>query len=388
MSDHTDGHNTYCPLHWAAYFDEGELASKIIDNSKEMLDCRTSYGNSSLHVAASQNSMRVLRLLITTNPQNLDVRNVWNETPLHLAVAAGFHEPILALVTAGSSLNATDQWGRIPLMVAREQGQQPIINLLQDLTISEHDMEKVGDGLTPSAEDLTKKATDINQISSLQEHVIKEFLEKLSIIDSFLKSTITIEKGIFNFSHMTSDQDLNITENNFNMEEEKQETLPEQSPNQSTSEKELESYSSLPPLLPCKTQSSRTAISKKIEYPGDHIAIADMLARPEEYDPAGKDMFGWSAIHKFAVWDKVDLLQLLLPVLTYEQLNAQGGAEKFTCLHCSIDAGATRALNYLLQQKDIDTEIIDKYGRTPAMLAKEMVSEHIIELFSSKSSQH
>lgn len=47
-------------------------------------------------------------------------------------------------------------------------------------------------------------------------------------------------------------------------------------------------------------------------------------------DPGGKDMFGLSALHKFASWDKADLVVLLLPFLTPQQVWAHQEC------HCSI----------------------------------------------------
>jgi hypothetical protein len=36
-------------------------------------------------------------------------------------------------------------------------------------------------------------------------------------------------------------------------------------------------------------------------------------------------MFGLAAVHKFAAWNKPDLLAVLLPHLTQEELNMPGG---------------------------------------------------------------
>ena len=41
-------------------------------------------------------------------------------------------------------------------------------------------------------------------------------------------------------------------------------------------------------------------------------------------DPAGRDAFGLSALHKFAAWNKVDLLELLLPFLSEQDLVGWG----------------------------------------------------------------
>lgn len=45
-----------------------------------------------------------------------------------------------------------------------------------------------------------------------------------------------------------------------------------------------------------------------------------------------QDMFGLTALHKFASWDKPDLLQLLLPYLTEGDVNTQSGEEGYRVL--------------------------------------------------------
>ena len=70
----------------------------------------------------------------------------------------------------------------------------------------------------------------------------------------------------------------------------------------------------------------RAALSKLVEFPGDVDSVRQMLEQqiPVAVDPAGKDMFGVAAIHKFSAWNKVDLLQLLIPYLTLTELNSRG----------------------------------------------------------------
>lgn len=74
------------------------------------------------------------------------------------------------------------------------------------------------------------------------------------------------------------------------------------------------------------TSSPRQSLSKLVEFPGDVDCVRQMLEcqSPCAVDPAGKDMFGVAAIHKFSSWNKVDLLKLLVPHLTTDALNAKG----------------------------------------------------------------
>ena len=68
------------------------------------------------------------------------------------------------------------------------------------------------------------------------------------------------------------------------------------------------------------------ALSKLVEFPGDLAAIQNMLEHnlPCAVYPAGKDIFGLTAWHKFASWNKTDLLELLLPYLTKDDVNMPG----------------------------------------------------------------
>ena len=48
--------------------------------------------------------------------------------------------------------------------------------------------------------------------------------------------------------------------------------------------------------------------------------------------PAGKDMYGLTALHKFAAWDKDALVEILLPYLSNDEVNLPS-KEKQTPLH-------------------------------------------------------
>ena len=88
--------------------------------------------------------------------------------------------------------------------------------------------------------------------------------------------------------------------------------------------------------------SRKPALSKLVEYPGEPGEVARLLAAGE-VEPHGCDLFGLTALHKFASWDKVDLLDLLLPHLDAAQCNQQVGADQLPPLHAAADMGARRA---------------------------------------------
>ena len=122
--------------------------------------------------------------------------------------------------------------------------------------------------------------------------------------------------------------------------------------------------------------NGKRALSKLVEYPGDPEAVSRLLSDPA-IDAAAADMFGLTALHKFAAWDKVELVELLLPVLDTAAINATGGETGATALHQAIDMGAVRAARRLLQDERLDLAVTDGAGNTAAELA--MVSGLVLE---------
>ena len=69
-----------------------------------------------------------------------------------------------------------------------------------------------------------------------------------------------------------------------------------------------------------------TPLSKLVEFPGDINTIRSMLedGLPCAVDAAGKDMFGLTALHKFASWNKTDIIEVILPFLSDDDVNITG----------------------------------------------------------------
>lgn len=85
----------------------------------------------------------------------------------------------------------------------------------------------------------------------------------------------------------------------------------------------------------------------------------------------GQDMFGITALMKFAAWDKTDLLELLLPVAQNDNtyFNLASPTDGFTALHHAADMGARRAFAFLAATAGVDDAVLDKRGRKAAELA-------------------
>mmetsp|Transcript_6695 Transcript_6695/g.9284 ORF Transcript_6695/g.9284 Transcript_6695/m.9284 type:complete len:305 (+) Transcript_6695:284-1198(+) len=117
------------------------------------------------------------------------------------------------------------------------------------------------------------------------------------------------------------------------------------------------------------TNRKKKALSKHIEYPGDLEFIRNAV-ESKEFDLAGRDMFGLTALHKFASWNKTDLIEEIAPKLTKPQLNQQTPKEKDTALHLAVKMGAARAVLMLASLPKIDILIRNKNNETALELAQ------------------
>lgn len=168
-----------------------------------------------------------------------------------------------------------------------------------------------------------------------------------------------------------------------------------------------------------KAPKQKLSLSKLIEYPGDPLQLNDILLpyhqlqsvtcddnsncidssdkkyivdnQMEQYgkniDLNGKDMYGLTALMKYAAWNKVDLVRMLLPYLTAEQVNTRGGSkdQQYTCLHYCIDMEAVDTLAFLLKEAisnggKVDTTAVDAQGRTYIEYSRIVGKQHMIDI--------
>ena len=173
-------------------------------------------------------------------------------------------------------------------------------------------------------------------------------------------------------------------------------TLPKPQSVTCTNEQHIFRTHTSPALaMPTKALTARvpmkktaTALSQLVEYPGDPVLVASLLATGQEAGVTigGKDLLGYTALHKFASWDKVDLIELLLPHLTWEEVAVPAGWPRddssytgYCVLHLCVDSGAWRALEYLLLNCDARiVELVDKNGKTFIDLARDRGCDHLI----------
>ncbi len=81
-------------------------------------------------------------------------------------------------------------------------------------------------------------------------------------------------------------------------------------------------------------------------------------------------------IHKFASWNKTVYLDLLIPKLTTEQLNAK--ADGKTALHWAVEMAAVGAVQQLVRA-GIDKEAKDSNGRTVKEILDHNETSGVIE---------
>lgn len=113
-------------------------------------------------------------------------------------------------------------------------------------------------------------------------------------------------------------------------------------------------------------QRPARSLSKLIEAPLDERHFVETLLADESVNVAGKDMFGLTAAHKLAAWDKPYALGALLnrqPNLL-EAVDAQGN----TPLHQALEMGAERAAALLLN-RGANTLAVNQAGQTPSQVS-------------------
>ena len=205
-----------------------------------------------------------------------------------------------------------DNWSRTAFQTALENGHSQIVNYCKENKLFDPDIQLTF---------VEEKA-----INCLPESIVNELKSKLNIKYKDLSQEIQ--------------SDNNIKQN-------------ELMPNSSNSSKVTQEF------LPDITKR-KTPLSKLIEYPGDYHKLSKLLGDTET-DINGKDMYGWAAIHKYASWDKLDSLKLLISFLPdVQDIYLRGGPHGFTCLHSAIDMGAMKCYHYLITV--MDESVCDKTG--------------------------
>ncbi|KAJ3408926.1 hypothetical protein HDU80_003889 [Chytriomyces hyalinus] len=391
----------YTAIHFAAANNDVTILSALLDAvavvQTDLSSLCARNGNTILHVAAMRGSVDTVKLLCKVDDPNstnrvsdsegylsqptnekkdsttrklVNTTNAWGETPLSLAAAANALETCRVLVEASpSALDMVDQWGRNPIQIAAQNGYDKLADLIRTwaeecgLDLAALDLNSrsqppppppaPGPPAPPLAPQAPPPPAGISAVKlpTAIAPVTNELMAALAKRNERV-STVAAQVQV---KHIFSSHTESINQPNSTAV-----VAPVQVTPQSKKLKEISSY---------------------IEYPGDTDALTSMLKNPSEYSVLGRDMFGWSALHKLASWNKPDLLQLVLDAIPSEDgINDNSNADGFTAMHCAIDNGALDAVSVLVRDGRIDLDgARDKKQRSARELAAANGLEHLLE---------
>lgn len=312
--------------------DHRALSKHLADPEFNPATNLTKKGETVLHASALYGALTCMKLILQDGRVDVNHGNQWGETALHHCAGSGdknASKGCALLVEHGASLTAKDKWGRTPVSVAFEHQEcrpasffEKYMNenpdIKEEVTQLQKDYDSTYkneiDGLMTAVANRQKKVADIkSQISGsgASEEVpptgVNPMFRDLGSVQ--LKKTTTVVKTIFETGKAGGPVD------------------------NSSKQKQQES-------------TNRTPLSKVIEHPPDLEAIREQLA-DSDIDPSGVDMFGLSALHKAASWNNVELIELLEPYLTKDDL-AIKSADGDTALDLAKALGSALAEEKLL----------------------------------------
>jgi len=278
-------------LHYACLNDDIPLLHVLLNDERTNVGLCTPKGDCVVHMAALYASLEALKVLFKDPRASklINAKNKYGETALHLCAGSGDKGAKLAadiLLDAGASMVETDQWMRGPLDVAHDNGENPMVEVFESwLECQTEEMQvNVASVRAQCLKEKGKKLPEATEEAKASRNLlVSSFNLQLGSTRNALKKVSVTEK------HMFSSKQGQITKLNTG-----------------TDVKNI----------------SGKALSKLIDFPGNVEEIKGFLKDPK-IDPAGKDAFGLSALQKFASWNKTELIDLILPRLTVEQINSQ-----------------------------------------------------------------
>lgn len=322
-----DGRSAF---HYSALNDDTPLMTALLADARTNVALCTPKGDTALHLASLYASQRAMRMLLgdARGTALLNAQNNFGETSLHLCAGSGDKGATKAariLLDAGASMALADQWGRGPADVAKDNGEGPCVALHEKWMTEE---------ATTAQKEAVARLTDAYKASATATPAIadgersktaKLVFAGLGGALSGLKKVSVTEKSMFS---KTAGKVTTKTAGAGN-----------------------------------DARSRGKVLSKLVDFPGDQDEIAKHLA-DSEVDAGGADAYGLTALHKFASWNKTELMDMLLPKLTPAQVNAQDPEGK-TALHWACEMASVAAVRRLVACADVDDAVKDAKGRTP-----------------------
>ncbi|KAJ3227559.1 hypothetical protein HDU81_006578 [Chytriomyces hyalinus] len=391
----------YTAIHFAAANNDVTILSALLDavavGQTDLSSIVARNGNTILHVAAMRGSVDTVKLLcklgdpisinrdshsdvhptqpaadeikVSSHRRLVTTTNAWGETPLSLAAAANALETCRILVEANpTALEMVDQWGRNPIHIAAQNGYDKLADLIRawadefGLDVSALDLDSKAQlpppapgpptpPRAPQAPPPPPPGISAINLPTAIAPVTNELMAALAKRNERV-STVAAQVQV---KHIFSSHTESINQPNL--------------------------ASVVAPVQITPQTKKLKAISSYIEYPGDTDSLKSMLKNSGEYSILGKDMFGWSALHKLASWNKPDLLQMVLDAIPRnEGISDNSNADGFTAMHCAIDNGAVDAVSVLVRDGRIDLDgVRDKKQRSARDLAAANGLEHLLE---------
>ncbi|KAG9402027.1 hypothetical protein AC1031_007723 [Aphanomyces cochlioides] len=331
-------------FHYACLNDDANLLEILLADDRVDVQLTSKNGETGMHMAALYSSLKALALLHADGRVSINGQNQYGETPLHLCAGSGdksAHRTADLLLSFGADMTITDKWGRGPKDVSHDNAENPIVEtfntyLADRSRCSEEQFEAIQ--ATTAA---YRAKLEEERVAAMQKRnrpmALGISLGGLKGVQ--LKKTETVVKTMF------KTEEGRVAGGEGGAESE--------------------------------NTDGRKALSKLIDFPGDYDAIKRHLENPDGVNPGGADAYGLTALHKFASWNKTDYLELLLPHLSREELNARCPEGK-TALHYAVEMASVAAIKVLIAA-DIDRSIQDNKGRTVQTILEEATASGVIE---------
>lgn len=123
---------SFCGVHYAAYFGLKGILRLLLVNPKANPDTKDSYHRTPLSWAAKNGHEAAAKLLLETGRVDVNSKDTFYQTPLSLAANDG-HEAVVKLLLETGKVDIDgkdDLWHETPLVLAAKNGHQAVVKLL------------------------------------------------------------------------------------------------------------------------------------------------------------------------------------------------------------------------------------------------------------------
>eukprot|EP01083_Nonionella_stella_P014731 41315_1 len=335
-------------LLWAAYFDEPEVMQLLINAPNINLHLKSKRGNTVLHMAAVANATKALHLILnlgTDSAKSLfNARNIWGETALHLAASTGKVQAIDALCNAKVDTTITDNWNRTALRVAYENIETNAINTLTQYCTAQviEDAKKVEESRIKLGKE-AESNKETQNIPMSNREMMEEFMSEMKNMQKKIKESLSFEKlkekHAFDVGGKVVDRKVEEAAAVGGVE-----------------------------------KTYKYKLASKFEYgtsPKTVEELEEWLA-DDEINNDGKDMFGWSALHKVIFWQKNEFVVPLLENMSADTIN-NVGPEGEAAIHMAVtlvlNGGKKQILEWICNCPKVDKLRKNKAGCTAIDIA-------------------